>query len=1556
MSEQKDIQSGGFVKEVARYFMNFLETDFKKRRIPKRNTVKSRKDGFQVGLNLDKYPSLKADINKLINKGFEGSKFVIPKGKYVNKIPENLLNMIKRKIQSAKRDDLDVAIKEMSNTIIDFALVYKKDYESFLDKSTEEAVKVLSKKFIQPILDQLDKPLENLGLADENAKYQLELDILDVILSSYEKEWLEIFEKFFGTPQKVDLNKEMAKILKLKRLILELESFFDDYSVKDAFLEVYQLERNNNLLDKTELYLYFHELRLGNDEKFPLFYIPITLNKEERKFELIFDRKVYVNTKAIDYVVQEYNLNSKKLNTLTGEFERIIYLNDEKTFFENISTLIRVLENFFEFNKEIDLKRSEYQSSEHLITGLSNKQHFYLFDKSDEALINDYEEILNDDSDLLQNFTALLNGFVFENPEEVISAVDEEWIAESYPEKLVFQSPIPLNEEQKRILKALDKPDCKFTVIEGPPGTGKSHTITAIVCKALLDGKSILVLSDKKEALDVVEDKITSTLNNIRHEEDFQNPILRLGRSGNKFGKIVKGQTIQKIKDHYIAYRSKEAEFNQKVENLTASAKSGIQESIKHYSQIDLNDIKYYHQNKERFSSFNWIEGESPEVLEPKLLRVKSIISSLKKKKNGSMKASLVSEEFLSGLIEVKDSLTSISSKKNPLKGCDFDSPNTIVVANLAKEKEKNNWEVLCEISSEFERISASQKKHVGFGKELLTLDLTFTEVPDAFEAYEKQSSTFNSVLKYKEGLKVSTELLIQLKLPNEVTFREGFAEFQDFSNKLKLLHRPIIGFFLKKAKVHDLAKKLRKVFYNLKGEDITKHYSGILEVCDLFTFVNEKSDSEEVARLVWQLLTSGEEEFKVWSAQLHFFSIYKSNKKIFRKMASQKVSDIKTIIDLYELFDLIEGVQNRQDILEKLEWDVLLSEEYLLNNSLDEIVSKLTLCEGILKEFIEQKEELKFLMDFQKDYLQLSEKISLNLDSENLNQLSCLLVEVPENEISDYCKFKKIEFKLTEQFTNAPEDSFADTINDIETLVAGKMTHFLDERIINYSQKFAGDLQTLKAVIKNKEQFPKKLFENLKKAFPCIIAGIRDYAEYIPLEKDLFDLIIIDEASQVSIAQALPALIRGKQIVVLGDDMQFSNVKSNNASKMINQELRQKVEDSFKKEFSQQISDSGQLIKVRDNFDIKNSILQFVKFIRNYECQLRKHFRCYPEIISYSDKNFYNYSLQAMKVRGKSIDEVIKFSLIEHDGKLEVKKNINTLEADAIIKALLEFKEKGVKQSIGIISPHREQVTYLYDKISNLKERDWLFEECKLKIMTFDSCQGEERDYIFYSMVATREDDKLRYIFLKDLSKRDLEMEGTVKAQRLNVGFSRAKETVHFIISKPVEEFDGEIKNALVHFQNEKENAKKQIIGGTDDNSPMEDEVQKIFYQTRFYKENKANIEFIPQFPIGDYLKSLNKDYRHPAYKVDFLLMYENKKYIIEYDGFNEHFKNKSQVNKSNFQFYMNDDDIYRQKILEGYGYRFIRINKFNLGKDPVATLDQRINDLVKKKSEIII
>ena len=90
---------------------------------------------------------------------------------------------------------------------------------------------------------------------------------------------------------------------------------------------------------------------------------------------------------------------------------------------------------------------------------------------------------------------------------------------------------------------------------------------------------------------------------------------------------------------------------------------------------------------------------------------------------------------------------------------------------------------------------------------------------------------------------------------------------------------------------------------------------------------------------------------------------------------------------------------------------------------------------------------------------------------------------------------------------------------------------------------------------------------------------------------------------------------------------------------------------------------------------------------------------------------------------------------------------------------------------------------------------------------------------------------------------------------------------------------------------------------------------------------------------------------------KTDFLLTYKDKedsyhKIIIEYDGFEHHFRNKGEVNEFNYEHYYNDDDVYREKVLENYGYIFLRINRFNLGTNPIETLSQRLTQLTQKKS----
>jgi very-short-patch-repair endonuclease len=563
-------------------------------------------------------------------------------------------------------------------------------------------------------------------------------------------------------------------------------------------------------------------------------------------------------------------------------------------------------------------------------------------------------------------------------------------------------------------------------------------------------------------------------------------------------------------------------------------------------------------------------------------------------------------------------------------------------------------------------------------------------------------------------------------------------------------------------------------------------------------------------------------------------------------------------------------------------------------------------------------------------------------------------LTRYPDDEFEKLIRYLFLKNDLHDHFQKIPEQHYAEGKKAIEELVTTQMTYEMDRRVVDFFENHKNDAKTLVGVISKKQRFDKASFEKLKNSFPCILASIRDYAEYIPLESEIFDLVILDEASQVSIAQAFPALLRGKKIIVLGDRKQFSNVKSNQARSDTNREYLNKLRDVF----VDTISDESTKLERLGKFNIKTSILDFFERISNYNIMLRKHFRGYRENISYSSKYFYDDGLQAIKIRAKPIDEVIRFTSIEHDGRVELVENTNQLEIEAIKAEVERITKEEPNASIGILTPHTNQQKLLQDALSKHDNYEHFRKQHKLKIMTFDTCQGEERDIILYSMVASPVSDKLWGIFIKDRAGADLEEGGQIKLQRLNVGFSRAKERMHFYHSKPLDGFTGSIGEALQHYRRILEDAHNMPdSNSTDARSPMEKKVLHWLQDTSFFKVNRQAIELHTQFPLGEYMKQLDKRYSHPAYVVDFLLVYtdaekKQHKIIIEYDGFEFHFQNPGEVNQFNYGEYHTEQDVYRQKVLESYGYNFLRINRFNVGKDAVETLDQRLAALVKKKT----
>ena len=1261
--------------------------------------------------------------------------------------------------------------------IIELYAKYEKDQEIFFQESLAVVNDVINNSFIHEAVRSIDGSVQRQRDNEGEDASEISEEIAGYLTSYFEYDLNEALTDFIVNKDLQKITDVINDLLKADNVELRFKAFFKALSITDMHTDIASLNRNKQLKEELELYLYFGQIKFSN-RTYPLFFIPITLNEltnENRtSYKLSFEKRFYINKNAIEYVFQE-DAKSNTAAQISGQIgDRIVYLDEGQTLASELTKKAGDLLSHFGIDGDIDFTTPTSNSGSSSSVSINNKLSLALFDKADESSINDYEELINildEDNPLAQMFKNLISGFIEENPTPIIQEVQSEWDETSTEDRLVFSSPIPLNEEQRKILSAINNKTGKFITVQGPPGTGKSHTITAILFEAILKDKSVLMLSDKKEALDVVEDKLSEVLNKTRTGDNFQNPILRLGREGNTYNKILTNQNVDNIRTHLRASAETLKENNP--EETKKALTSRAKEYIDKYKEVDVVDIKKYLEYK----TVNSIDEED----------------------------------------EINFTLHA-SALKNYKK----------VLERLINIRTDENFMTLAANSN----ITSTSSLY------LLLRTLLLTE----------------PVIK-KHG---SFSFLNNLN-PNNTFFKEKLNQYNEVNQKF---------------------------FSFLFGRFQLKNWNAE---------INAKLDLKEYT------------DFRNDDSYKKFQSIYNATVQIEKALAKQENAPEKLSEMVYkQIVEEPTGI-NVKDI-QKLIKDI---------------------------EFLHNAKEDSWLGIFELEAI--SDRNILEID------LQEILLTI--NELSD---FADLLLSLNTKFKDIPQLNISEEIKVVQDNSSVEMVNTFDKRFIDFYDNNRATATTLKKMISKKQAFPRAELEQLRNAFPCIIAGIRDYADYVPLEPELFDLIIIDEASQVSIAQAFPAILRAKKIIVLGDKRQFSNVKSANSSKLINSAYQSDI----RKAFNETYGDDPQKLERSKAFNVRVSILEFFENITNYDCVLKKHFRGYPEIISFSSKNFYDNNLQAIKVRAKPIEEVLDFQFVEHDGKQEIKGNTNKIESDFIVSEIEELCELENPPSVGVITPMRDQQKFIFSELEKSSKYQTM-KKLGIKVMTFDSCQGEERDIIFYSFV----DHPIKDSPDKDISKTvlgtkfDLELqdpEENLRLQRLNVGMSRAKEKIVFVLSKPIEDFKGNAQRILNHYWSEIENANNTPdISELD--SPMEIKLLNWIKETSFYKDNADKIEIQAQFKAGEYLKALDPTYSHPKYRTDFLMIFRNgddiKNLIIEYDGFVEHFVDRNNVNEFNYSHYYSESDIEREKILEGYGFPFMRFNKFNLSKDPVKNISNLLS-----------
>lgn len=272
--------------------------------------------------------------------------------------------------------------------------------------------------------------------------------------------------------------------------------------------------------------------------------------------------------------------------------------------------------------------------------------------------------------------------------------------------------------------------------------------------------------------------------------------------------------------------------------------------------------------------------------------------------------------------------------------------------------------------------------------------------------------------------------------------------------------------------------------------------------------------------------------------------------------------------------------------------------------------------------------------------------------------------------------------------------------------------------------------------------------FIKLLRVFP-IIATTCISAHKIGEPKPYFDMVIIDEASQCNTAVSLVPIIRGNNLMLVGDPQQLNPVILLDGAD--NAALRKKY--SVAKEYDY----------------IENSIYKTYLGCDavSDEILLSHHYRCNKKIIDFNNKKYYNGKLN-IKSQSNS-DKPLVFCDIK--GNTTTYKNTAPIEAEKIIQYAKLNKDK----SIGVITPFVNQKELI---TSSLKENGLNNVTCG----TVHAFQGDEKDIVLFSLAITDKTHQGTYEWLKN------------NKELINVATSRAKENL--VILSDIKELERLHKN----------------------------------------------------------------------------------------------------------------------------------------------------------------
>jgi len=1023
---------------------------------------------------------------------------------------------------------------------------------------------------------------------------------------------------------------------------------------------------------------------------------------------------------------------------------------------------------------------------------------------------------------------------------------------------------VPISADSSQLAAIYTSGKAQSFVLHGPPGTGKSQTITNIIANALYQGKSVLFVAEKMAALEVVEKRLEAIgigdfCLELHSNKARKKDVLEQLEKALNIGKIKAPDAFYEEASDIFELRK---ELNEVVRELHMVREFG-------FSLYDAVSKVNQHYNAPECFDFpvGWINSLTSQKIS-RTIDLCRLLAIAAKECNGVHNHSLKEYANAQYSHTIKNELyTNLKNYKNTLTELKTTAASqyTDLEIHINKLQEQQNTLVALsnDVITNAPQISTSLLKHekmLAYAKKINDVCHQFNTASDACDALYDLTSGEHAKIKNVlcEGSVIDADLckysaalatIISIIRETRELTHEGKIKLHEHQQQVNelcsiLSTAPQIPDSLLAQKDLSLySEKINAVCKAGKRRDELR-----IELTALFAEHLLSLDAEtiylqwEQAEASWAIPKLFEQSKITKSIRL-----YAHNKKAFKKNDVAKT--LKAVVEFQKcdsfiaengmlfndlfgvLFDggkcdwehlikitsiaidmlriieqsvfygsefsgaatqMLEVLTNNIDVnkdAQKVDWTIvsntleaLTNLETSLSNSFASPLGKWRHEENGLSEIIGKTERWLANLDGLRDY---SAYLQVKSDAENEGiGFVCDALErglLPESEIesayikgvSKLCVYSIVD--TTPSLSQFRGNLFAHKIEKFnalckqyQALTRQELAARLSSQVPAVSAGVSGSSEVgilQRAIKSGGRMMPvRKLFESiptlLRKLSPCMLMSPISVAQYLDPTFPPFDLVVFDEASQMPTNEAVGAIARGSELVVVGDPKQLPPT-------------------SF---FSSNHIDEAHY----DKEDLE-SILDDCLAISMPQEHLLWHYRSRHEsLIAFSNQMYYDNKLFTFPSPNDMVSQV---KLVQIDGFYDKgKTKHNRAEAEAIVKEIIRRLSDPVlqKRSMGVVTFNSIQQTLIADMLEEEFAKNPELDEVAnnaeepIFIKNLENVQGDERDVILFS-IGYGPDAQGRVA----LNFGPLNREGGWR--RLNVAVSRARyEMLVFSVLRP--------------------------------------------------------------------------------------------------------------------------------------------------------------------------